>query len=104
MAARNDTRAALERELAEAIAQLPEPARSIAIEKFVVLIQHVTESERMRCADLCRARAHMWRTTRMARDESHAAAAIEARARANEAEFLADALEVPNEAVDALDS
>ena len=104
MAQEKETRIVLERELTEAFAKLPEPTRAIAIEKFVSLIQHVTESERMRCVRLCRERARMWRTTRMARDESHAAAVVEARARANEADFLADALEVPDEAVDALDS
>lgn len=88
----------------EAFAQLPEPTRGIAIEQFVRLIQHVTVVERMRCVELCRARAHMWRTTRMARDESHAAGVVEARARANEAEYLADALEAPPEAADALDA
>jgi len=95
MAGRNDTRTVLERELTEAFAALAEPTRTIAIEKFVRLISQVSQSERMRCVDLCRTRAQMWRTTRMARDESHAAAVLEARARANEADFLADALEVP---------
>jgi hypothetical protein len=104
MARENDPRTVLERELTEAFAKLPEPTRAIAIEKFVTLIHHVTEFERMRCVKLCRSRAQMWRTTRMARDESHAAAVVEARARANEADFLADALEVPDEAADALDS
>ncbi|HKU41148.1 MAG TPA: hypothetical protein VJR89_23460 [Polyangiales bacterium] len=97
MTGENGSRAVLERGLAEAFAQLPEPLRAVAIDKLVALLRHVTDAERMRCVKLCRARAHMWRTTRMARDESHAAAVVEARARANEAEFLADALETPPE-------
>jgi hypothetical protein len=104
MAYEKEPRIVLERELAEAFAKLPEPTRTIAIEKLVSLIHHATESERMRCVHLCRERARMWRTTRMARDESHAAAVVEARARANEADFLADALEVSAEADAALDS
>ena len=104
MTERNQTRAVLERELTEALARLPEPMRDIAIERVAELILNVRESERTRCVNLCRARAQLWRTTRMRSGDSPRAAQEEARARANEAEFLADALEAPSEEADELDA
>jgi hypothetical protein len=100
----DNTRAALERELMEAFAKLPQPTRDIAAERFADLIQITVEAERTRCAKLCRARAQLWRTTRMGRDDSPRYAVEEARARANEAEFLADALEAPPEEPNELDA
>jgi hypothetical protein len=98
------TCAALERDLFEALAQLPQPARDIAAERFADLIRLNIEAERTRCADLCRGRARLWRSTQMARDDSPRHAIEEARARANEAEFLADALEAPPEEPNELDA
>lgn len=48
--------------------------------------------ERERCVAICRCRAQLWRNTSSARG-SVAAAHAEARARANEATYLADLLE-----------
>jgi hypothetical protein len=48
--------------------------------------------ERERCAAICRRRAELWRTTMAARS-GIAAAQEEARARANEAAYLADLIE-----------
>jgi hypothetical protein len=96
--------AALQRELLKALTQLPQPTRDLAAERFADLIRLSIEAERTRCAKLCRARAQLWRTTWMARDESPRPAVEEARARANEAEFLADALEAPPEALNDVDA
>jgi hypothetical protein len=98
------TRAALERDLLEALAQLPQPTRDIAAERYADLLRLSIETERARCADMCRARARLWRTTQMGRDDSPRHAVEEARARANEAEFLADALEAPPEEPNGLDA
>ena len=97
-------RIALERGLTEALAKLPDSTRDVAIEHLAELIHHILHAERMRCVNLCRARAALWRTTRMATSDSTATAAAEARARANEAEYLADALDVPRIEVAALDA
>lgn len=48
--------------------------------------------ERRRCARLCRDRVELWRNTALARS-SLPPAREEARARANEAQYLADAIE-----------
>lgn len=48
--------------------------------------------ERRRCATLCRERANTWRNTSLAQS-SLASAREEARARANEAQYLADLIE-----------
>jgi hypothetical protein len=48
--------------------------------------------ERERCVAICRRRAELWRNTQLARSSS-AIARDEARARANEAAYLADLLE-----------
>ena len=55
----------------------------------------VTEAvrrERLRCAKICRRRSEQWRTTSLASSPS-APAREEARARANEAAYLADLIE-----------
>lgn len=48
--------------------------------------------ERRRCAKVCRDRMELWRNTALAKS-SLPSAREEARARANEAQYLADALE-----------
>jgi hypothetical protein len=54
------------------------------------------QRERERCVAICRRRAELWRNTIAARS-SVAAAQQEARARANEAAYLADLLESGSE-------
>jgi hypothetical protein len=49
--------------------------------------------ERLRCARLCRDRADLWRNTALAKS-AIPQAREEARARANEAAYLADAIEL----------
>ena len=53
--------------------------------------EELVERERRRCVALCRRRAELWRRTLAARSPV-AAAREEARARAHEAEYLADLL------------
>ena len=48
--------------------------------------------ERQRCAELCRRRAQTWRNTSLA-TSTNPAAREEARARANEAAYLADLID-----------
>jgi hypothetical protein len=48
--------------------------------------------ERQRCADICRRRVELWRNTELARS-GIPSAEQEARARANEAAYLADWIE-----------
>jgi hypothetical protein len=55
-------------------------------------IEDPVQRERKRCVAICRRRAELWRNTSAARS-SVAAAQEEARARANEAAYLADVLE-----------
>ena len=54
--------------------------------------EEAVQKERERCAEICRRRAATWRTTALA-SSTMAAARDEARARANEAAYLADLIE-----------
>jgi hypothetical protein len=56
-------------------------------------VASLVRAERLRCARLCRDRAELWRNTELARSSIPQARA-EARARANEAAYLADVLEM----------
>lgn len=53
--------------------------------------EELVQRERERCVGLCRRRAELWRRTSLA-SSSIASAREEARARANEAAYLADLL------------
>ncbi len=55
-------------------------------------VAQLLREERRRCAALCRDRVELWRNTALARS-SIPSAREEARARANEAQYLADAIE-----------
>jgi len=55
------------------------------------LLEREREQERERCANVCRRRAELWRHTKAA-ESPVTAAREEARARANEALYLADLL------------
>jgi hypothetical protein len=55
-------------------------------------IEEAVRRERQRCAEVCRRRAETWRNTSLA-SSTMAAARDEARARANEAAYLADLIE-----------
>ena len=58
-----------------------------------LIVKQVVERERARCVELCRQRAALWRRTELARSDI-ALARDEARARANEAGYIADLLEM----------
>lgn len=57
------------------------------------VVARLLADERRRCAKVCRDRMELWRNTALAKS-SIPSAREEARARANEAQYLADALEV----------
>jgi hypothetical protein len=59
--------------------------------------------ERARCAELCRRRSQTWRTTSLA-TSTLASAREEARARANEAAYLADLIESGEDAGERADA
>ena len=90
----DEIRALLERELSTALAAAPTALRELLIDRLGGLLHYAVECERKRCVDLCRQRAALWRTTRMAQSTLRGDSE-EARARVNEAEYLADALELP---------
>ena len=55
-------------------------------------VENAILKERARCAELCRRRSQTWRSTSLA-SSTMASAREEARARANEAAYLADLIE-----------
>ena len=63
------------------------------IDALARAIEQLVAEERRRCAKLCRDRVELWRNTALAKSEIPSARE-EARARANEAQYLADAIEV----------
>lgn len=91
------TRAETERLIAAAKALtaacgVPSDAGSGVAAAVVQLVEDEITRERARCAALCRDRAALWRRTPAASSEI-VSAREEARARANEAAYLADLLE-----------
>lgn len=62
------------------------------IDALASAVAQLVAEERRRCAGLCRARVELWRNTALAKSELPSARE-EARARANEAQYLADAME-----------
>ncbi len=79
--------------LKSVLGRFPEGDRTAVLDRVACLIEEEAARERQRCVAACRARADLWRTTLAAKSKL-AAAQDEARARANEAEYLADLLEV----------
>lgn len=82
----------LETELSDLLPSISREIRVTLLDKIAELV----ERERERCVGLCRARAEVWRNTTAAKS-SIAAAREEARARANEASYLADLLALSEE-------
>jgi hypothetical protein len=62
-------------------------------------IAEQVRAERERCVRICRRRAELWRKTSIARN-GPAAAREEARARANEATYLADLIDSGGDVAD----
>ena len=65
--------------------------------------EEAVQKERERCVEICRRRAETWRTTALA-SSTIAAARDEARARANEAAYLADLIESGSDLVERADA
>lgn len=63
------------------------------VDALAVEIHSLLKAETLRCARLCRDRAELWRTTQLSKSDIPSARE-EARARANEAKYLADLLAV----------
>lgn len=66
-------------------------------------IENAILEERARCAELCRRRSQTWRSTSLA-SSTLAAARDEARARANEAAYLADLIESGEDTTEKVDA
>lgn len=90
----HDLYALIDRELQMVLAPLPATQQAAVLERVLRLVQRVTSEQRRRCADVCRERAALWRATGMGKS-ALASAREEARARANEAQYLADAFDAP---------
>jgi hypothetical protein len=85
------TRAAVAAALNELLGALPEPARRGLVLRACRLVDEQRLEERDRCVTICRQRAALWRGT-LAAESALASAREEARARGNEALYLADLL------------
>jgi hypothetical protein len=68
---------------------------SADVDALADAVTQLRDEERSRCAKMCRDRMELWRNTALAKS-SLPAARDEARARANEAQYLADAIETPS--------
>jgi hypothetical protein len=78
--------------LRELLKDVPSDVRRRVSQEIGVLIEDHVQGERERCVGICRRRAKVWRSTSAARG-TVASARAEARARANEALYLADLIE-----------
>ena len=83
---------ATEAALRELLKDVPSDVRRRVSQEVGVLIEEHVQGERERCVEMCRRRGELWRRTSAARSTVKAARE-EARARANEALYLADLLE-----------
>jgi hypothetical protein len=83
---------AIEVALRELLADVPNDVRRRVFQEIGVLVEENVQEQRERCVGLCRRRAELWRKTSAARS-AVAVAREEARARANEAHYLADLIE-----------
>lgn len=83
---------ALQEELTEHLPELEPALRQRLAERLGQRIRDAVERERQRCVEACRHRAELWRRTRAAKSTVDRTRE-EARARANEAQYLADWLE-----------
>jgi hypothetical protein len=78
--------------LRESLKDVPSDVRRRVSQEVGVLVEEHVQGERERCVAMCRRRAELWRKTSAARS-TVAVAREEARARANEAAYLADLIE-----------
>lgn len=75
------------------ISGLPAERQTEIATALGALLEGELARERRRCVALCRHRAELWKKTPLAGDQAPQAAREEARARANEARYLADLIE-----------
>jgi hypothetical protein len=78
--------------LRELMKDVPSDVRRRVSQEVGVLIEEHVQEERERCVAMCRRRAELWKKTSAAKS-TVAAARSEARARANEARYIADLIE-----------
>lgn len=90
--------AAVQAAIGDLVPQISPEAREQLAETLTRLIEEHVRLERARCVDVCRKRAQTWRQTSSATAPA-AYAREEARARANEASYLADLLEAAQDLV-----
>ena len=82
----------IQEDLAEHLPELDSEARQRLARQLAGRLQSAVERERERCVEACRHRAELWRRTRAAKSSADRTRE-EARARANEAQYLADWIE-----------
>jgi negative regulator of sigma E activity len=82
-----------ERVLGTLLSEIPEALHSDLLKRVSALVEEEVQRERDRCVRLCRERADLWQRTLAATAPGVPAAREEARARSNEATYLADLLE-----------
>jgi hypothetical protein len=78
--------------LRELLAEVASDVRRRVFQEIGVLVEENVHEQRERCVELCRRRAELWRRTSAAKS-AVAVPHEEARARANEARYLADLIE-----------
>jgi hypothetical protein len=83
---------ATEAALRELLTDVPSNVRRRILQEVGVLIEEHVQEERERCVAMCQRRGALWKKTSAAKS-GVAAAREEARARANEARYLADLIE-----------
>ena len=81
-----------DRSVDRVLRQVPEPLRGELAGAMRAEIELAIAAERLRCATLCAERASLWRGTLAAQPGSPRPGIDEARARGNEAQYLADLL------------
>ncbi|MGH2373076.1 MAG: hypothetical protein ACRDIC_06300 [bacterium] len=82
---------AVQAALRDHLRSIPGEIRPLLIRDVAGLIEEQVQRERARCVEICRRRADLWRDTSASRSPI-SLAREEARARANEALYLADFL------------
>lgn len=89
--------------LGSALDDLSAAERSTVVMNIASVVAGEVARERQRCVEVCRSRVELWRNT-LAAKSSVASAREEARARANEAHYLADVLEAGDASDEAPDA
>ncbi len=80
------------RSVDQVLRQVPEPLKGELAGAMRAEIERAVAAERSKCATLCAERASLWRGTTAAQPGSPRPGVEEARARSNEAQYLADLL------------